>query len=96
MGLGNRGDPHLCFWQYLGAWLSSAGPSGSACRPLYRQQAQSWKASQPGRCPSHGELKAALTRPSAALCLFLLLSAGLECFIHRLPAFHFTMQKDCN
>lgn len=46
--------------------------------------------------PSYGELKAALTLPSAARCLFLLLSAGSEHFIHQSPASHFALQKGCN
>lgn len=81
-GLGNRDHLHLCSClPYLGAWLSSAGPRGcmGQCLP-------SLPCAGAGQTPSHEESKAALTLSSAACCLFLLLSAGLERFIHRPPA----------
>lgn len=68
--------------------------------PAHTSMGRKLRGGQPARQtpshPSHGELKEALTLPSAAHCLFLLLSAGLERFIHWSPASHFALQKGCN
>lgn len=64
--------------------------------PAHPSAGRKLKGGQPARqtpsCPSHGELKAALTLSWAAHCLFL--SSGSECFIHQSPASHFALQ-DC-
>lgn len=60
-------------------WGSDAHPS------IGRELGGGRPARQMPGHPRRGELKAALTLPSAAHCLFLLLSAGLEHFIHWSP-----------